>query len=330
MKKNLKIIKYFFIIIEKNGLVNLKMLYYNIIPKECRSNTSLENYNKYIKENLSEKKSLHWINLLNFMKREEQRITDNIIQDEKSPINKNNMNGYCNIETNDLNNESLININNNIYNDNVINEYNNILSKKDAKLKWIEWKRNSCRYDTFITLYIIIFENYIKNTLSNCNILIYSLHKSSLDLIYNINSDSRFKFWQECDTNKIDRGEPNNSMHLKEGFISGLFIIFNHNNDFCITYNINKFCYKCQYNTHINNSFSPCLINITESLIDFKDINYIISYKYQNHLTTCEECVKINIKNHKNQYDNIIDKKTGKYVETLSLEFSNINYRYGL
>ena len=42
-------------------------------------------------------------------------------------------------------------------------------------------------------------------------------------------------------------------------------------------------------------------------------------------MTTCEECIKLNIKNHKNKYENIIDKKTGKYIETLSLDFSNIN-----
>ena len=72
------------------------------------------------------------------------------------------MNDNCNIETSKLNNESLIN--NNICNYNEINEYNKILSKKDLKLKWIEWKSNSCRYDTFITLYIITFENYIKST----------------------------------------------------------------------------------------------------------------------------------------------------------------------
>ena len=77
-----------------------KMLYYNIIPKECRSNTSLENYNKYIKDNLSNKKCVHWINLLSFMKREEQRITDKITHEEKSPTNKYIMNDNCNIERN--------------------------------------------------------------------------------------------------------------------------------------------------------------------------------------------------------------------------------------
>ena len=29
-----------------------KMLYYKLIPKTCRANTSLENYNRYLKENL--------------------------------------------------------------------------------------------------------------------------------------------------------------------------------------------------------------------------------------------------------------------------------------
>ena len=108
------------------------------------------------------------------MKRKELRITDKIIHEEKSPINKKITNDNYNIETRKLTNESSI-----------------ISSKKDLKLNWIKWKNNSCRYDKFITLYITIYENYIKNTLSNCNILINYLHKCSLNIIYDIN----IKFW---------------------------------------------------------------------------------------------------------------------------------------
>ena len=104
------------------------MLYDKLIPKTCRANTSLENYNRYLKENLDYKKSVEWINLLNFLKNEEVRITNNLINDEKNFTNSINDNYKPNI--NDINlNEieekiSLLNIN---------------------EVNWIKWKFNSCR-----------------------------------------------------------------------------------------------------------------------------------------------------------------------------------------
>lgn len=43
------------------------MFFYKIIPKEYRSISSLENYNKYIKETLNAKKFVEWINILPFL-----------------------------------------------------------------------------------------------------------------------------------------------------------------------------------------------------------------------------------------------------------------------
>ena len=57
------------------------MLNYDIIPIVCRTNNSLENYNRYLKTSLSGKKYIEWINLLNFLKNEEVRITNIIIND---------------------------------------------------------------------------------------------------------------------------------------------------------------------------------------------------------------------------------------------------------
>lgn len=111
----------------------------------------------------------------------------------------------------------------------------------------MKWSSNSCRYDTFITLYIITFENYIKNILANGNILINSLHACSLEMIYNKESNARFLFWKEYDENKIDGEDNNISLFLKEGYISGLFSIYNHNIDFCISYSIKKNCLKCGF-----------------------------------------------------------------------------------
>ena len=155
--------------------------------------------------------------MLNFLKNEEVRITNNLIKEEKNylgPINdndndltKNNKNNLKQI----VENISLLNIN---------------------ELKWIKWKFNSFRYNTFIILYITTFEKYLRNNLSNCNLLINSLNKVALELIYDTESFSRFKFWKECDNNGLDVPDKLTSLYLKEGYISGLFTIFNNNDIF--------------------------------------------------------------------------------------------------
>ena len=124
------------------------MLYYKLIPKSYRANTSLKNYNMYLKENLDYKKCVEWINLLNFLKNEEIRITNNLINDEKNFIRTVNANSKLNISDINLNeyeeNISLLNIN---------------------EVKWIKWKLNSCRYDSFSTLNITAFEEYLRDNL---------------------------------------------------------------------------------------------------------------------------------------------------------------------
>ena len=45
-------------------------LNYLDVPKDCRSNSFLENYNGYIKEKLGKKRQVNWVNFLNFIKDE--------------------------------------------------------------------------------------------------------------------------------------------------------------------------------------------------------------------------------------------------------------------
>ena len=41
-----------------------------MIPVECRTNNSLENYNKYIKTQLGKHRKVNWVNFINFIKEE--------------------------------------------------------------------------------------------------------------------------------------------------------------------------------------------------------------------------------------------------------------------
>ena len=43
-------------------------LNYNLVPKDCRTNSFLENYNGYIKSKLGNHKIINWIKFLNFIK----------------------------------------------------------------------------------------------------------------------------------------------------------------------------------------------------------------------------------------------------------------------
>jgi len=146
--KRFKNLKIFFDYFRKEWVPNFEnnMLNYGLIPKCCSSNTSLENYNKFIKENLNYNKNVEWINLLYFLRNEEERITSTLINDKKYFIvdNKQNKNLYITKLKLDT-----------------ISENNSLLNSNN--ISWIKWNLNSRRYDVFITLYLTTFEYYIKN-----------------------------------------------------------------------------------------------------------------------------------------------------------------------
>ena len=51
---------------------------YRLLPIDCRTNSSLENYNKIMKESLGKNKYIHWINFINFINSESTRIKNKI------------------------------------------------------------------------------------------------------------------------------------------------------------------------------------------------------------------------------------------------------------
>ena len=54
-------------------------LNYLDVPKDCRSNSFLENYNGYIKEKLGKKRQVNWVNFLNFIKDESKRSIEKLL-----------------------------------------------------------------------------------------------------------------------------------------------------------------------------------------------------------------------------------------------------------
>ena len=55
-------------------------LNYNDIPLYFRTNNFLENYNRYIKENLGNKKIINWINFMNFIKSKNDRSIEKLLK----------------------------------------------------------------------------------------------------------------------------------------------------------------------------------------------------------------------------------------------------------
>lgn len=65
----------------KNKLQFFKNGEYNqsILPEDCKSNSFLENYNKYLKLRLCKERIINWYNFITFLKEESIRSIDNLI-----------------------------------------------------------------------------------------------------------------------------------------------------------------------------------------------------------------------------------------------------------
>ena len=84
-------------------------LNYFRIPKDCRTNNYLENYNGYIKKQLGKNRVINWVNFIHFIKMESQRSVEKLINNQ----NYNISNDYIdtNLEKNEENNHSQNNTN---------------------------------------------------------------------------------------------------------------------------------------------------------------------------------------------------------------------------
>lgn len=59
---------------------------YSNLPIDCRTNNSLENYNKVMKLSLWKRKYVHWNNFLTFLKNESVRIIKKIFNNSNQNI----------------------------------------------------------------------------------------------------------------------------------------------------------------------------------------------------------------------------------------------------
>ena len=70
-------IENYFIINKKIYFQDGSLNYFNV-PKDCRTNNYLENYNGYIKSKLGKHRLTNWVNFINFIKEESKRNIDKL------------------------------------------------------------------------------------------------------------------------------------------------------------------------------------------------------------------------------------------------------------
>ena len=70
----------------KDGSLN-----YKSIPKDCRSNSFLENYNGYIKQKLDKHRLVNWINFIEFIKQESIRTISKLLNAANIKLKSNNV-----------------------------------------------------------------------------------------------------------------------------------------------------------------------------------------------------------------------------------------------
>ena len=151
---------------------------YCLFPKDIRSNSILERYNKTIKEELGEKRTCNWVVFLNFITKELDRITLKLSKNE-------NVNVLYSMKHSKFGLDKFVNKNNNNIGNKFIIE--NEERNKNISEKWLIQKGNNCRYNAFITLMYFTITPYINNLKDETLILLNKLNDLILNLSENIN-----------------------------------------------------------------------------------------------------------------------------------------------
>ena len=342
---------------------------YSKFPKDIRSNSILERYNKTIKTEFGEKRTCNWVKFLNFINREIDRINEILGKNENINVL------YESKQTKFGKSKYNINLNNAINKENKI-EKNDYIQKSKITIadKWLTQQNNNCRYNSFITIFYFIFSSYLKDKKDNSFILLNELN----DLILNLTEDVTLKNYIDIilflQTNKIDSNnslidkiinEPDEQKKLtlinnlnnftsvdmtSSGYVAQLFGIFNNKEIFCFKESKTSECIICgKKETVLIKDLKP-FIYINMNNIDKKNIfNILLDRCKENYIYDCE-CrknskedllctkVKYNIENYPifinvlfdMGYSDLIKYKDNIYKISEDVIFLNINKEYKL
>ena len=119
---------------------------YNSFPKDIRSNSVLERYNRTIKSYLGEKRTCNWVVFLNFINNEIIRINELLGKNE-------NINILFAKKTTKFGKDK--------FDNNILFKAENINNKRNISESWLINKYNNCRYNAFITIFYFIISPFI-------------------------------------------------------------------------------------------------------------------------------------------------------------------------
>ena len=276
---------------------------YNKFPKDIRSNSVLERYNRTIKNYLGEKRTCNWVVFLNFINNEILRINEVLGKNENVNILFAEKNTKFGMEkfTNEIRIKNDINENNNKNNNTIAN-------------KWLINKFNNCRYNAFITLFYFTISPFINDLISDnmadikeLNDLIIKLSKEVSDKNYNDiiiflqknNYDVNNKLIDQIVRENDEDKKANLINKLKfdtgidftsSGYAAQLFSIFRNNNYFCFLEEKTSECIICGKKTDIIIKDQQPFIFINNTNINEKNLFNILLQKYKEKYTYDCEC----------------------------------------
>ena len=254
-------IKAYFIEEKLKYFKNESFNYYKF-PKDIRSNSVLERYNKTIKSELGPKRTCNWVIFINFINKEIIRIIQQLAKNEninvlyKSKYTKFGIEKYA----------SELTLDTNINKKDIIGD--NILIETIGE-KWLIQKGNNCRYNAFITLFYFTISPFLTAQKDKNLILLNELNNLILKLAENINDNNYYDIIIFLQKNKFDSNNAKIDEILKEddeklkeelikklkiddtldftssGYAAQLFSIFNNYSYFCLKENKESECILC-------------------------------------------------------------------------------------
>ena len=228
----------------------------------------------------------------------------------------------------------------------------------ESNIYWLNWKKNSCRFDCFFFIYNFLLRNYINEI--NLNEKITYINTINEELRYMSKNKAKSGFYEIL--KKLSKDNNFNILcnYKKYEFdsIVYLFNYLNNNKTFCITYSFEERCINCLKNNGIKNGIYSSYITITYNLLYklgvYYDLGGLIKEKISFSDINCIDCEKkysgVNSFLHRKlldiNYPKILtfifdlENQLGMYeglekahyyiVEKLEIEFKILNYLYEL
>ena len=180
---------------------------YQKFPKDIRSNSILERYNKTIKIELGQKRTCNWVVFLNFINNEITRINQILAKNEninilyKSKYTKFGIEKYAPQTQEDKNKSK------------TAFQIKEIANETIADC-WLKQKGNNCRYNAFITLFYFSISPFLTTLKDRNLILLNELNKLITKIAENINYKNYYDIIIFLQKNKFDYNPLEKSLYI--------------------------------------------------------------------------------------------------------------------